>query len=203
MTRPEAIEAAALREQGLTYQAIADRFSVSHSTVYRWLNPDSAAASNEKLRRDRQSNPEKTRLQQARHAHDECPGCDGQKRKSSTLCRSCRQAEQDERDALLSRLWGEGLSVREIADVFGIAPASAQGMVVRRRQAGVCLPQRRFALKERIESALLDRIEEAVKGLRDEETSEPDVGDHGTYGTIYGLDAVLAILTEIRQEGKP
>ena len=54
-----------------------------------------------------------------------------------------------------------------------------------------------------IESALLDRIEAAVKGLRDEETSEPDVGDHGTYGTIYGLDAVLAILTEIRQEGKP
>lgn len=50
-----------------------------------------------------------------------------------------------------------------------------------------------------IESALLDRIETAVRGLRDEETSEPDVGDRGTYGTIYGLDAVLTILTEIRQ----
>ena len=53
-----------------------------------------------------------------------------------------------------------------------------------------------------IESALLDRIEAAVKRLRDEETSGPDVGDHGTYGTIYGLDAVLATLTELREEGK-
>lgn len=53
-----------------------------------------------------------------------------------------------------------------------------------------------------IESALLDRIEAAVRGLRDEETSEPDIGDRGTYGTIYGLDAVLAVLSQIREEGE-
>lgn len=58
------------------------------------------------------------------------------------------------------------------------------------------------SLAPHIESALLDRIEAAVKRLRDEETSGPDVGDHGTYGTIYGLDAVLATLTELREEGK-
>lgn len=171
--REKAIEAAALREQGLTYQAIADRLSVSCSTAYRWLNP------------------EKTRIQQARYIHDECPGCDGQKRKSATLCRSCRQAERDERDVLLSRLWGQGLPVKKIADAFGITSASAQVMIVRRRQAGVYLPQR-FAPKKRIESALLDRIEEKTREA------------FRQYDDIDGssLQAFLAVLSQIRAEAQ-
>src|ERR1700733_6483348 len=35
-------EAQALREQGMTYYAIGDRFSVGHVAVQRWLKPDMA-----------------------------------------------------------------------------------------------------------------------------------------------------------------
>ena len=60
-----------------------------------------------------------------------------------------------------------------------------------------------------IESALLDRIEEAVKEKRDvaqrlrEAAGKGSLVDWTEATRMDTLDSVLAILTEIREEGKP
>lgn len=52
-----------------------------------------------------------------------------------------------------------------------------------------------------IESALLDRIEEEIGKL----VHEPNRDENGdqSYGYGLGLNAALAVLSQIRQEGKP
>ena len=52
-----------------------------------------------------------------------------------------------------------------------------------------------------IESALLDRVEEEIGKL----VHEPNRDENGdqSYGYGLGLNAALAVLSQIRQEGKP
>jgi transposase len=134
-----------LREQGLTYQAIAQRLGVGYATAYRWLNPDyaerSLAASRAWKARNREHAHAYDRAYNAAHK-DECPLCGGEMERHSERCTACRSDEADRKAKTVVRLWAEGKSMREIQEVLGWSKGHLAAMMDRYRTQGYDLPYR-------------------------------------------------------------
>jgi len=140
VTREQKIaKAKRLREQGLTYQQIAERLNVSsNGVVSRWLNPERAKEA------DRRSNAKRNdyKRQWDRDNRAECPRCGGAmcagSRSPSHCPDRCWECLRDEADARIRRfiaLRREGLLNPEIAEREGTTvPAVAMTLSNARRQ---------------------------------------------------------------------
>lgn len=142
-------KAGEMREQGMTYQAIADALGVDNSTVWKWLHPERTQALNEAdrtRRRDRRRATDRLRARANRAICAECgqPGGIGSGLNERTLCGGCVQARADARRDLIKRMWADGRSLREIAEALNTTVESLGVAFVRiRRAEGVeALPYR-------------------------------------------------------------
>lgn len=146
LSREQKIEKAReLREQGATYREIGEKFSVSTSAIYRWLNPERTAS----YRSGRACNPERARKldrEYNRRHRGECPQCGGEMaRKTARVggkCRACHEDEADRRARQIQQWWAEGLGQRQIAKRLGWSINHLSVEKHRLREAGYNLPYR-------------------------------------------------------------
>lgn len=159
MTREEKIaEARRLKAEGLSDAAIARRFGVTRSCVFKWLNP---ARAKEYGRRDNARPERKARkLAIQNEVGGSCPDCGGPLTKQAiwprvTRCRdcyhaACREAHR-ERDEQIVKWWNDdGLSLREIAERLGWSVNHVQQEIWRLRyRYGYYLAPRRSDVGQR------------------------------------------------------
>lgn len=161
MTRDEKVaEAQRLRAEGLTLQAIGDRFGATHTCVWRWLNPERSA---EHVRKQN-ARPERRAAKRAwerEHDRGECP-CGatlavGARRKGIEVCRDCHDEMQAVGTAMrrerIRDLWEAGATRKEIVQALASTSPSIQTEMARMRREGWELPLRRNWTPEGLERA--------------------------------------------------
>lgn len=151
VTREQKIATARkLRESGLTYREIGERFGVGHACVWKWLHPDVVAESN---RRDNQRRAPQKRAyaQSKRAACEDCgtplsAGSSWPSRRRTGKCRTCWELDEAERieprRRQIEEWWAEGLSLRAIAERLGWSRDHLSVEIHRMREAGYAVPYR-------------------------------------------------------------
>lgn len=151
MTREQKIaKAHVLREQGATYRVIADRFGVSATTVYRWLNPDYAEASRAFSRAYKDRNREAVRAQNREYVRThkaECPECGGEMNRGTGRhggkCAGCHADDIDRRARQIEKWWAGEWTLKQIAAELGWSVNHISRELHRLRAKGYELPYRR------------------------------------------------------------
>lgn len=142
MTREEMqSKAQRMREEGATYREIAEAFSASITTIYRWLNPERTRP----YRNGRACNPQRARDYDRayREAHKaECPQCGTKMKPESGLCISCHEDRRDARARKIEKWWEEGLTGPEICTRLGWTKEHLAVEMHRMREMGYSLPYR-------------------------------------------------------------
>lgn len=142
------IAANELREQGHTYQQIADLLGKSYSAIFRRLNPDKATAYH---RRDAKVRKEYKRENANALNRDEgrrgicvvCSGPMGIGNRADGTCRDCQKSSTAALGHAVEGWWAEGLTLDEIGDRLGKSKGWVGGMLDRWRGQGFDLPYRR------------------------------------------------------------
>lgn len=140
------LTARVLRAEGLTYRSIAELSGVSHSTAYRWCNPDAAERHRATVREwDRANRAHKSRGEVRRvlaQSGRVCGACGGAS--VGRFCRPCTAKRTWVRLKLVQRLWSQGLETGEIARRLQVPVGTASSLVHRARAEGLYLPRRVF-----------------------------------------------------------
>lgn len=155
--RPKVAEAVALLREGVPPSEIGVRMGLSKSMGYQLLNDPT---------------DERNRARKARYAGT-CRDCGAPTNNSGSTpperCNACYRSQNAERDAEILRLWGEGLSAREITRRLGLSPAAVRGCVqTARNRKGLDVPLHRARNRENWPA--IERL--AAEGLSAREISE-------------------------------
>lgn len=163
MTRAQKIaKAKALRAKGLSNAQIGQRFGVTESAVWKWLNPERT----KEIARRSNAKPETKAAKRAwerEHDRGVCVSCGeptgiGAERKAAQFgfpgrCAVCRIAEENERVAerghQIEALWAEGLTIAQVAERIGMSQEVAWVEIERLREKGFDLPYRRTPVQRK------------------------------------------------------
>ena len=144
MAMPWHLEAARLREEGLTYPQIAARLdktldAVSHAV--RLLDPEKAERARKQRRAYKKRNPEVIRAQGRRrraNVKGTCSRCGGpiSRERDGRVCRAClREVAVNRRDYIVRR-HNEGASHGQVAAEIGSTTNAVGAQISRLRTAG-------------------------------------------------------------------
>lgn len=134
-----------LREEGWTLRAIADRYGVTPSAVWRWCEPGFAERRKAYDAKYRAEHRESRNAQQRAYRHrtrPACPECGQPMWHKTTLCEGCRTDQVEARRRQIETWWAGGLSLREVADELGWTLPRLSVEVHRMREYGYDLPYR-------------------------------------------------------------
>lgn len=131
MTDPRKAEAQRLWRAIHTYADIADRLSVSETTVRRWIDG---------------YDPERQRIYDQRRRRFVCTECGEPVSKgatANTLCSACRSKAKHERALRIEQWWAEGRTLKEIGERLGWGRNRLTSEMCALRKVGYDLPLRK------------------------------------------------------------
>ena len=206
--------AESLRANGESKAAIARVLGEPPGRVYYWLNRKKQLklgrrhylANRERYRVEAlgrwEARKDEYRAEARKRARDprkrgRCMRCRrpmGWGQRTDGVCRRCRHRARLERQPTILRMWHEGATIREIAEVLGVSFEMVAGEVSMMREAGFDLPYRKRHGWRR--SPLSEGEEEGVVRMWEEGRSAEEIGAE------FGLEAqaVRNLIARLRHQ---
>lgn len=138
-------EARRLSKEGLSHREIAERMSVSLTTVYRWCDPEAAERARRSSRDWKARNKKhlkKYHRERHRGERKPCPECGDKMSSRSQRCKRCYMGRVKKQHKQMVELWNKGWTAAKIAETLGTTAPTVYVQLARMRREGQAIPHR-------------------------------------------------------------